>query len=156
MLTDLLGHAGLYAVTFAVCFISGIVPVVSVELFLVSASAFSSPAAAIGLICSAALAQSMAKMAIYLTGYGILKVPIRKKQITLEAIMKKFEKWKSKPLVFVFISAFSGIPPFYAVSFVSGMLKLPPALYFLVGLLGLLLRFALVVQFPQAILKIFS
>jgi len=156
LLSDTLPQAVVFLITFAVCFISGILPVMVVELFLISVSALSSPVASVVIILIAATAQIMAKLVVYLTGYGILKLPLRRQEEKLERVLTKFQHWKAKPPLFIFVSGLSGLPPFYGVSLFAGLIKVPPLSFVLSGFLGLLVRFALVVQFPQVVIRIFG
>jgi len=50
--------------------------------------------------------------------------------------------------VVVQVSAVAGVPPFYAVSFMCGVLRLPLAAFLAIGTAGRILRFAAVFQFP--------
>ena len=150
-LSDSLPLVGLYFITFSVCLVSAIVPVMVVELFLVSVSALSSPAAVAGVILSGALGQIAGKFVVYLSGYGLLRLPFKRYETKLDRIREKFQKWRSEPALLILFSGFSGIPPFYGTSLFSGLIKISPLTFAFAGFFGLLLRFTIVILFPQVI-----
>ena len=144
---------GLYLTTLMVCFSSGIIPIVNAEAYLVSISAFSPKSVVLPLILVATLGQMIAKLLIYIAGCGVLKFPRRKveKRTNFDTVIEKFEKWEDKIHLFIFISAFTGFPPFYVVSVLAGISKLNVVRFFVFGFFGRLLRFSIVVLFPQII-----
>jgi membrane protein YqaA with SNARE-associated domain len=48
-------------------------------------------------------------------------------------------------------SAGAGLPPFYIVSVACGIFRIPFAQFFVVGLIGMLARFSVVVIAPQVV-----
>lgn len=49
----------------------------------------------------------------------------------------------------IFVSAFSGFPPFFAISVLAGAVSAPLRRFVVAGSLGRLLRFSAVVLFPD-------
>lgn len=47
------------------------------------------------------------------------------------------------------VSAVVGLPPFYVVSIACGLLRFPFARFFVLGLLGRLVHFGVIVMAPQ-------
>ncbi|MDH7512355.1 MAG: hypothetical protein QHH14_05340 [Clostridiales bacterium] len=144
-------HYGLYLTTFVVAVISGVVPVVNIEIYLVWVAAFTPRSLGVPLAVLATAGQMTGKTVMYLAAAGVLKISVRKSGEKMAAIKKKFEIWKDRLSLFIFLSAFSGFPPFYVVSLAAGGLRINFLSFLVAGLAGRLLRFALVVFFPHLI-----
>lgn len=151
----LISHYGIHLTTFVVCVVSGFVPVVNAEIYLVTVSALSSKSAIIYLIFISGAGQMIAKTIMYLTGKGSLNLPFKRRNGKLEEVQKKFKKWENKTSLFIFLSASTGFPPFYFVSILAGMLKFNFKMFLIFGFIGRALRFSLVILFPQLLKGIF-
>jgi membrane protein YqaA with SNARE-associated domain len=144
---------GLISVSFVVCFVSGFLPLVNAEAYLLSVSALSPARVAVPLTVAGALGQMLAKALLYLSGRGIVRVPLgrhgdRVKQKMAQA-RAQLEKHSRHTGSLLFASAFLGLPPFYFVSIIAGTLRLPFGLFFGAGLVGRVLRFGIFVFLPQ-------
>jgi len=135
--------------TYFYCVGSGFIPVMNAEIYLLTVSAVSSPAAVVPLILAAGLGQMTAKSAMYLAGRGVLSLPWGKHQERLDATSRKLSNSRLGPGGFIFVSGSVGLPPFYIVSILAGTLRIPFAVFFIPGSLGRLVRFAVFVIFPQ-------
>jgi membrane protein YqaA with SNARE-associated domain len=142
---------GLYLVTYLVCFVSGLVPLVNTEAYLLSVSAISRPASALPLTLAAALGQMTAKTLIYCSGRGLLRLPTGRYRARIDSTQARLDANRGHAGAFMFVSAFAGLPPFYLVSFVAGTLRLRAAYFVVAGLLGRFLRFGLLVLLPQLV-----
>jgi membrane protein YqaA with SNARE-associated domain len=136
-------------VTFLVCFISGFVPLVNSEAYLISVSALSPLSVAFPLTLSAALGQMTAKVMLYFGGRGVMRLPLGRYQEKVAAARERFERRQGRTGVFLFASAATGFPPFYAVSVLAGALRLPLGSFVVAGLLGRFVRFGTVTLLPQ-------
>jgi membrane protein YqaA with SNARE-associated domain len=145
----LIGQAWLIAGTFLYCIGSGFIFVMNAELYLLAVSAISPPGAIAPLILAASLGQMVAKSAMYLGGRGVLKLPLGKYQEKMDKVSEKLHRSRAGPGGFVFLSASTGLPPFYLVSILAGTLRLPFLVFFLPGFAGRLIRFGLLVLSPQ-------
>lgn len=152
---QMVGQYGLYLSTYSIAVISGFVPVVNIEVYLVWVAAFTPRSQGLPIAILATLGQMTAKTLMYLGGAGILKITLRKPEEKIAAIQKKFESWKNRTSLFIFLSAFLGVPPFYLVSVASGALKIKLPLFLIAGLTGRFLRFGITVFFPHLIKSIF-
>lgn len=152
---QMVGQYGLYLSTYIIAVISGFVPVVNIEVYLVWVAAFTPRSQGLPIAILATLGQMTAKTLMYLGGAGILKITLRKPEEKIAAIQKKFESWKNRTSLFIFLSAFLGVPPFYLVSVASGALKIKLPLFLIAGLTGRFLRFGITVFFPHLIKSIF-
>lgn len=151
----MLTHYGLYLSTYIIAVISGFVPVVNIEVYLVWVAVLTPRSQGIPITILATLGQMTAKTLMYLGGAGILKITLRKPEEKMAAIQQKFERWKNRISLFLFLSAFLGVPPFYLVSIASGALKIKLPRFLMAGLTGRFLRFALTVFFPHLIKSFF-
>ncbi len=150
-ISELTAQYGLYFTSYIVCFISGFVPVVNAELYLVWAIAISPPEAALGLIVCVTTGQMTAKVLMYLSGAGLIRIPLGRYENKLEQIQQKLSRRSIQTSLFIFASAAVGIPPFYLVSISAGILKHSFARFFIFGLLGRLVRFLVIGLFPALI-----
>ncbi|RJP80187.1 MAG: hypothetical protein C4524_03850 [Candidatus Zixiibacteriota bacterium] len=148
---ELTAQYGIYAVTFLVCLASGVVPVLNAEAYLIFASAVSPPAAILPLILLATMGQMSAKAALYTTGLGVVKLPLRNHAERMERVRRKFERWKGRTNTFVFLSALTGFPPFYTVSMLAGAIRISFNRFMVFGFVGRFLRFAACVLGPQIV-----
>lgn len=152
---QMVGQYGLYLSTYIIAVISGFVPVVNIEVYLVWVAAFTPRSQGLPIAILATLGQMTAKTLMYLGGAGILKITLRKPEEKMAAVQKKFESWKNRTSLFIFLSAFLGVPPFYLVSVASGALKIKLPRFLITGLAGRFLRFGITVFFPHLIKSIF-
>ena len=152
---QIVGQFGLYLSTYIIAVISGFVPVVNIEVYLVWVAAFTPRSQGLPIAILATLGQMTAKTLMYLGGAGILKITLRKPEEKMAAVQKKFESWKNRTSLFIFLSAFLGVPPFYFVSVASGALKIKLPRFLIAGLAGRFLRFGITVFFPHLIKSTF-
>jgi membrane protein YqaA with SNARE-associated domain len=143
VLTDI----ALYAATFGMGLVSGLVPfAINLEIYLLGVAALSraSAPAVVGL---AVAGQMLAKFLLYQAGKGALHSRfIRWKR--REAAVRTFEKHRTHALAVVAVSSITGLPPFYGVSLAAGAVRLPLASFLVVGTVGRLVRFTLVYLAP--------
>jgi membrane protein YqaA with SNARE-associated domain len=137
----------LYAATFLVAFVSGIVPfVINAELCLAGVAALS-PAPAPAIVGLAVAGQMLAKCTLYLAGRGVLDLKCIRWE-RREAAAATFERYRGHSLALVAFSAVTGVPPFYGVSLLAGAVGLPLARFLVVGTIGRTVRFTVVFLAP--------
>lgn len=143
-----LSTAALYAVTFGLALVSGIIPFVfNIELYLLAVAALTgAPAAAI--VGLATAGQTIAKVILYLVGKGALNIRWVKKSASSKAA-GAFAKRPNSGLGIVAFSAVVGFPPLYAVSLVAGTLRLPAIAFTVIIVIGRLVRFSGVYLVPE-------
>lgn len=145
---ELVPRLGLLTATFVYCIASGLIPIVNAEVFLVAVAVTAPSSSAAGLVVMATLGQMVAKVILYLAGRGVLRLPLGRRRAALEAVRERFERWRSRDLL-VAVSATTGFPPFYAATLVAGALRYSLPRFVVIGSLGRLVRFSLVVAVPQ-------
>jgi membrane protein YqaA with SNARE-associated domain len=152
----LIGRYGLYLTTYVVGVISGLIPVVNLEVYLVWVAALTPSSQALAITALATVGQMTAKTLMYLAGAGVLKISVRKPGKKLQAVQMKMAQWQHRLGLFLFSSASLGVPPFYVVSIASGICRVPLGVFVIWGLLGRFLRFAVTVFFPHLLKGLFG
>jgi membrane protein YqaA with SNARE-associated domain len=144
---DMLTTLGLYAATFLMGLVSGVVPfVINIEVYLVGVAALSQAPAPV-IVGLATAGQMSAKFLLYQAGNGALNFRfIRWKR--REAAARTFEKYRAHSFAVVAVSSLTGIPPFYGISLAAGALRLPLASFLIIGTLGRIVRFTVVYLAP--------
>jgi membrane protein YqaA with SNARE-associated domain len=153
---SLIHRWGIPLATLIYCYVSGLVPVVNAEAFLVIiSSALLTKSELVLTAAVAAAGQMAAKSTMYVVVRTSFRHPPKKYEGQLARAREKFARWRYGTGVFLFASAASGFPPFYAVSIMSGMLKINFLTFLLCGLAGRFLRFGAALLFPQLIKSLF-
>jgi membrane protein YqaA with SNARE-associated domain len=126
--------------TFAVCAISGPLPVVHSELYLFSVSTISPPAWAPGLILAAVLGQLVGKALLYFVGRGAIKIRSERfNRILLKAQSKMQANPKTGGAI-LFTSATLGLPPMYATTLACGAARMNFAWFLTLTAAGRIVR----------------
>jgi len=136
-----LSTVALCAVTFLLALASGLVPfVINTELFLVGVAVLTdaSPAA---MVAAATSGQMLGKFAVYQAGRGALNVEWIRRAASSRAATALSGR-PQKALAVLALSSVTGFPPFYAVSFMAGTLRLSLAAFLAIGTTGRVIRFA--------------
>lgn len=151
---QLIDWLGLYMGTIVFSFLSGMVPFLHAEIFLVTVGALVTSRwklAVVALLSS--LSQMVAKLILYGSGRGVLSMkPLSEKRMArLAALQARIQGYKGSVYSLLFLSAALGVPPLYLFAIVAGMMRLSLIRFFLVAFLGRTLREAVFVFFPQLI-----
>lgn len=135
--------------TFGVCFASGFFPIVNAEVYLLAASVASPPLATIPILLMGTAGQMAAKVVMYYGAQGAVRLPARRYAGQMERWAGQLERWRGHTGTMVFVSALVGLPPFFVVSLLCGMMRFAIWQFILFGTLGRLLRFSVFVFFPD-------
>ena len=134
---------GIYAGTLAVGVLSGLIPVVNGELYLIGVVLLTKqlwPAIVLALLV--AVGQMIAKFVLYKAANSASALGKDSKLgRKIENARAKVEKWKDKPLAVTFVSAITGLPPFYIVTLLAGMLGVRFRTFMILGIVGRVVRF---------------
>jgi membrane protein YqaA with SNARE-associated domain len=149
---SLVARFGLVTATLLVSLVSGLFPPVNTEVFLLAVAAIAKPAALPAVLLAAALGQMAGKTAYYLAGRGFVRLPLGRYQATFDEWSVRLGRSKRGVDLVMFSSASWGVPPFFVVPYLAGLFKLSFLRFLLWGLVGRLLRFAVVMLLP-ALLK---
>jgi len=150
---ELINSQGIYVASFLVGIVSGFVPFINTEVYLVLVSTTATRPALLPVALLSAMGQMVAKSIIFYAGRGVLTVKMGKYESKVAAVQEKFARWENKADLLILLSAAVGFPPFYVVSFVAGALKNHFAKFLIAGLVGRSIRFAAVVYFPQFVMR---
>jgi len=142
-----LGRAlGLYGGTFAVCFVSGLVPFVNAEIWLVAITLVAvSPSQLPLVVLLAATGQVVAKVLLYYAALGAVRIPTGRFREKVEKARARVASWKDRPHAVLWSAATVGLPPFYVVSLLAGALGYRLRALLSIGMIGRTVRFAVVV-----------
>ena len=145
----LTGPPGIYLATFLFSLLAGVVPVLNVEVYLLSLSALSPQAAVMPTVLAASAGQMAAKALLYLAGRGLLSLPFASRSPKVQQAAARLGAAKGHAATVVFASSLTGIPPFYGVSLGAGLVRFPLGCFLVVGTLGRVLRFAATFLLPR-------
>jgi membrane protein YqaA with SNARE-associated domain len=130
-------------------FVSAVVPLVNIEAYLGVRGSVGSTGSVWLLGFAAALGQMLGKLVWYYLGASSLNWRWVRRRIETPKAQARLDRWRERtherPVVaggLVFLSAFSGFPPFAILAVVAGQLRMQVWLFFSLGLLGRWLRFA--------------
>jgi membrane protein YqaA with SNARE-associated domain len=147
--------------TFLVGFLSGFIPLINLEIFLLGMISILHLSDMLWMIALAAAAgQMLAKMILYYASAGVIKITKKKgKRFDPKKIEKISEKllkggWKGDSVMLA--SALFGLPPIYLTALVAGIARYPIVKFLILGLIGRFFRFFAVVYFPEGLAKIRS
>ena len=146
---DLLGVLG-------VAFVSALVPLVNIEAYLGVRGSVAGVESVWVLGFAAAFGQRVGKVVWYSLGASSLSWWWVRKRIETPKAQLRLERWRTRtqerPILtgaLVFVSAFSGFPPFAILAVLAGQLRMHLAQFFVLGLAGRWLRFAAVLGGAQ-------
>jgi membrane protein YqaA with SNARE-associated domain len=145
---ELIRLYGWYVGTFVYALLSGAIPVLNCEVFLLVLAMKAPREMLFPLIVTTTAGQMVAKSLLYWAGRGVLRLPAGARVETILASLgcKIGRGWRGALLVFV--SAVIGVPPFYAMSVACGAMRWSFASFLVFGCLGRLVRFSFVLLVP--------
>lgn len=150
-----------------VAFVSALVPVVNLEVYLGGLALLGASTGAwdIAILSGvAAVGQMVGKMLFFLAGRGVLTLPGRlghdrvgkpptpRRERNAARLTRWQERVQARPwlaTVFVGGSASVGLPPFAVVSVLAGTMRVPLAVFAAAGLVGRWARFAVVLALVE-------
>jgi membrane protein YqaA with SNARE-associated domain len=145
-LTRVIGYCG---GSFAVGLVSGLVPALNTEAYLLMIVALAPRGVVVPAVVFVTLGQMLAKALLYLAGSGALGSRfLSARGERLAGLERRLASMRTGAAAVLFSSALTGIPPFYLVSVAAGSLRYSLARFLLVGGSGRLLRFAAIVALP--------
>lgn len=140
----IVGVVGLYLGTFAIGAISSVVPLISIEVFLVGITLAHGAGDGAALIVLATLGQVLGKLPVYLGARAVVQLPGRH-QRWIERARAWNVRLGNRSYLLLATSAVIGLPPFSIISTAAGALAIPPRAFCLVIAVGRALRFAMLI-----------
>jgi membrane protein YqaA with SNARE-associated domain len=150
---ELLRLYGWYVGTFLYASLSGAIPFLNCEVFLLVLAVKAPREMLFPLIVTTTIGQMFAKSLLYWAGRGVLRLPAGAKVETVLASLGCNIGCGWRAAALVFLSAVIGIPPFYAMSVACGAMRWSFASFLLFGSLGRLVRFSFVLLVPASVAK---
>jgi len=141
---QLVASVGIYAGTFVVAVLGSLLPIVSIEVFLIGLTLAIGPSEAVPIIVLAASGQVIGKLPIYFAARGITALPGRHRT-RVERIRRWVTRWRSSPHVVLASSAVLGLPPFSLIATAAGVLAIRLRTFCIVVAAGRAMRFAFVI-----------
>jgi membrane protein YqaA with SNARE-associated domain len=139
---------GIYAGTFVICFLAGLVPVINAEVWLIAVTTvmIASPAPLPAIVVLAAAGQMIAKVMMFYAARGVFELPRGRFKAKVEAARAKIARWKDRPKWVLWLSAIAGLPPFYVITLVAGALGISIRTFCVIGMTGRVVRFGALVS----------
>jgi membrane protein YqaA with SNARE-associated domain len=147
---DLISEYSLYASTYITCLVSGFVPIVNEELFLIGLSSVITKPIFLPLLFLATFGQMTAKAIVFFSGMGIFTISTKRYAHKIHEMKAKLVKWESKLDLVLFLSAFIGLPPFYVITFLLGSIRMNFFRFFIIGSTGRILRSGFIMLFTYS------
>ena len=155
---QLIDWFGLYLGAFLFSFVSGVVPVLSVEVFLLAVVTFTrNPWHLIGVMLLTALGQLLSKLLLYASGRGMLPGQLHWRLLRTRGLARlgqlrdRLASYKGSTAWLLFISALVGLPPSYLYSILCGMMGMSLWPFTALSGLGFVLRFVGLLYLPQLV-----
>ena len=126
-------------------------PFVNIELVLIAASAAAPRSYVLPLILAATLGQIAGKSMMFFGGRGVKFLQRGYMKEKIDEMGERMQRRNGAVGTMLFMSAATGLPPFYVVSVASGLVGVAFAQFATLGFLGRFARFSVVVLFPQLI-----
>lgn len=134
--------------TFAFSALSALVPVVNIEIYLLSAAALAPRAMAVPLVIAATVGAMAGKLVLYFAARGVVKLPGERLKRGLETARTQLEQRPRMGKLIYFASASAGIPPYYVMTVAAGAVRMNLPFFLVAGFAGRLIRFAFIVFVP--------
>jgi len=129
-------------------FASGIVPFVNIEVYVTYLGVTAPHPLRPLLLVVATVAHMLGKSVLYLAGREADRLPIGSFQRRVERARAKIAGRPTLGAATIAVSAVTGFPPFYFVTVASGVVRYRFVHFFLIGLAGRLVRFAVLLAAP--------
>jgi membrane protein YqaA with SNARE-associated domain len=144
---SLLASLGLYGATFAVGFIAGLFPFISIEVFLIGATALGAePRVLPVLIAIAAVGHQIAKTVTYYAGAGLFQLPRGRMRARIDAAKERIDRWNRRPRLILFVAAVTGLPPLWLLGYIAQpLMKMDIATFTAISFIGRVLRYCVLV-----------
>jgi len=149
----LIATCGIFAATLIVGVLSGLVPIVNGEIYLIGVLMVTRDwPSALALAALMSVGQMIAKAVLYQAALKATNASRRGRFANkIDKARATAAKWKDKPLLVTAISSVTGLPPFYLVTLVAGMIQVRFRTFMALGLAGRLVRFTTIAAIVVAV-----
>jgi len=147
---DLASVVGLFGGSVAVGAVSGLVPLLNTEAYLLGVAALAPRETLLPVVVLTTIGQMASKSLLYLAGSGAMSPRLLGRRASgLDTMCSRLAQARAGLAAVVFASATTGVPPFYLVSVAAGSLRFSLARFLVVGAGGRLIRFGAIVALPR-------
>ncbi len=153
---ELINQQGVYLAVLIVSVAGGLIPVLSIELLLLLIAPFLHSNKIIIVVTIASVGQILPKIIVFYTGMGASTFIKEEWKKRITDLKEKIKNFKYGTDAFVFLSSFTGFPPFYLVSIAAGAVRYRVENFIIFGGIGRFLRFLLILLFPKVLKDIIS
>jgi membrane protein YqaA with SNARE-associated domain len=140
---------GPYVGALAVGFVAGLIPIISIEVFMIvmSRTKIDTLPEFTLMIVLAAVGHQVSKTITYYAGLGALDRG--KMKAKLDAVRPKIEKWNKRPGLVLLLAATVGLPPLYIIGFIAEpLMKIPFWRFTIVCFVGRVGRYFVMTLIP--------
>ncbi len=150
-----------YASIFGASVASALLPLINIEAIL-AVTISQQDDHAIALVVAATLGQMLGKILWYWGAVEVERAPWVRRQLEKPKAKASLERWSERAdgrpwftAGLLFVSAFTGFPPYAVTAVLAGILRVPFWIFFMTGLLGRGLRFWAVVTGTSSLVHLF-
>ncbi|RPJ81661.1 MAG: hypothetical protein EHM13_10080 [Acidobacteria bacterium] len=145
-----------YLSCYLLSIVSALVPWFNAEVLLLAFStAVPFPFGLAGLVLAGSAGQMTGKIGLYWAGRGTNRLQSERVARALDRWRDRLEHHPSGPLALIFTSAILGFPPFYAVTLFAGAIKFRLDIFLVIGTIGRVARFAILLFGPHIAYRLF-
>ncbi len=149
-------HGWTYLSCYLLSIISAVVPWFNAEVLLLAFStAVPFPFGLAGLVVAGSAGQMTGKIGLYWAGRGTMRIQSERVAMVLGRWRDRLQQHPSGPLALIFTSAILGFPPFYAVTLFAGAIRFRLDHFLVVGTVGRLARFGVLLFGPHVAYRLF-
>ena len=141
----------IFASAVIVSFISAIVPLVNMEVYVVLLGGIVEPRMLPIVLLVATLSHMGGKTAIYYASSAFEKLPEGRFKERIRSARAQAERHSNLGTAVVFTSSLIGLPPLYLITVVCGALRFPFLAFFAAAFIGRIIRFAAFIWLPQLV-----
>jgi membrane protein YqaA with SNARE-associated domain len=146
---ELVAAFGAYGGAFVVGAIGSVVPIVSIEVFLVGLT-LARAGDAVPLVALATLGQVVGKLPIYAAARGV-GTAVGRQRRWIERMRGWVARLGDRPSLVLAASAVLGVPPFSIASTAAGVLAIPPRTFCVVVAAGRALRLSVLILLARSL-----
>ncbi len=141
--------SNIYFFVGGMCFLTGYIPSVSTEVILAGIGLTISSKQVLVLAVIGAGMQTLAKCHLYFMSKRVAYCLSFKTRRKLVSLRQRFTKQESLSTGVLFVSALIGIPPYYLMNLLCGLLNTGWLQFCMLGFIGMFIRFSVCLAFPQ-------
>lgn len=145
-----MAEISIWVSAFVGCVVGSVVPIIHTELLIFGISALAPGAQGLLLVLVATAGTMVGKTILYYAGQGLVRLPLRRRE-RIDRYLEEARERQGIASGVLFAAAAVGFPPFYVVTVAAGAIRISLLRFIVIGFLGRLIRFSIVVYAPHLI-----